>query len=141
MSWLDELLQERSGLLPPAHPEALRTLACTLGVTFPQEYVDFLLHADGGLWVRNTILFYSVGPGLHPAETLLAANQNRGPGFPLFLIGRFADEEFGFLRKDLTHKEAPPASCPVYLYHHETETMEELAPSLAEFVRQHRPRK
>jgi len=131
MSWPADVIRDRSRLLPPAAGTAVENTAHRLGVVFPQDYMEFLLWADGGILPSGNVLLYSVGPGLHPAETLLAANENRPPNFPLLLIGRTAFEEFGFLRNDLqVHKQ----TCPVYLYFHETDTYQKIAESFRDFV-------
>lgn len=128
MSWND-LIPDRSGLLPGADAAVIKTVEAELGTTLPQEFVDFLLWADGGLIAHERFIIYSAGAGIHPAETLLAANRDRGEDFPLILVAREAEEEFGFRKSDL-----PAQSAPVYVYLHEWDEIEKIAGSFREFV-------
>lgn len=132
MTWPEQLLRDRGELLSPADPGVIEEVARSLGIHFPQEYVEFLLWADGGILPGKRFLLYSVGPGLHPAETILAANRDRPADFPLLLIGRDAFEEFGFLKAELV---APKPTSPLYLWLHETEATKQLASSFSAFIR------
>lgn len=131
MTWPEQVLRERGELLPPADRDLIENVARSLGVHFPQDYVEFLLWADGGILPGKRFLLYSLGPGLHPEETLLAANRDRPADVPLLLIGRDAFEEFGFLKGELV---APKPTSPLYFWQHETETTIQLADSFAAFI-------
>lgn len=115
-------------LLPPCSASALKSIEADLGYRFPEEYQDFLLFADGGMPTDNVILF-SAGKGIHPAETLRSANNDR-QNLPLVFIGRFAEEEFGFLRNDCEKHRRP-----VHVYEHETGRTKQLASSFEAFMR------
>lgn len=136
MSWPTETIKDRTGLMPPADPTQLDTVARRLGVQFPQDYLEFLAFADGGILPGGRLIIYSAGTGIHPSETLLAANEKRPPDFPLVLIARDAYEEFGFLKSDLAALGETDRVCPVYVFMHETETLERVAECFADFVRQ-----
>jgi hypothetical protein len=127
VSWIAHLQLHRFGLLPPASPALLGSVEDRLGVRFPREYREFLLAADGGM--LNDFLFYSVGDGLHPAETLLAANTSASKDYPLFCVGRDAFDDFGFLKSNLAL-----ANPPVHFLFHETWESTKVAESFAEFL-------
>ena len=134
MAWPDELIHDRGQLLPGAQSGQLERVETHFGVKFPRDYVEFLMWADGGVLPGGRILLYSVGTGLHPAETIFAANEGRSAHLPLLLIGRDAFEELGFLSADVSGIEERPATCPVYLYLHETEAIQPIAGSFMCFV-------
>ncbi len=119
-------LHQSKQLLPPCTSSMVKKIETDLNYRLPEEYKEFLLFADGGMLTDNVILF-SAGAGIHPAETLRAANNDR-QDLPIFLIGRFADEEFGFLRKDTDDSHRP-----VYLYEHEVGDTKKLADSFEAF--------
>jgi hypothetical protein len=133
MTWPDDIIKDRTRLMPPADPAIIETVAAKLGVRFPADFVDFLRFSDGGVLPGGAVLVYSAGTGPHPAETILAANGGRPPEFPLLLIARDAYEEYGFLKSELAQKNDQP--CAVYKFYHETEEIERAAPSFADFVR------
>jgi SMI1-KNR4 cell-wall len=120
-------LSRCSGMQQPCSPTLLRSIEEELKFRLPEEYKQFLLFADGGTPTEHVILF-SCGHGIHPAETLRAANKDREK-LPVYFIGRFAEEEFGFLRKDTGKLQRP-----VYLYEHETCESRKLADSFEEFL-------
>ena len=129
MSWND-LVPDRSSLLPGADPAAIEAVEAELGTELPQEFVEFLLWADGGQIAQKRFIVYSAGAGIHPAETLLAANRGRDTAFPLILVGREAEEEFGFRKSDLSAQTAP-----VYFFRHDEEDLDKVAGSFREFVK------
>jgi len=135
MSWSYESISDRSGLMPPADSATIDNALSRLGTRLPQDYLDFLQFADGGILPGGTVIVYSAGTGAHPQETLLAANQNRPADFPLLLVARDAYEEFGFLKSDLARLADTGGICPLYRYWHETESLEKVADSFADFVR------
>jgi hypothetical protein len=128
MQW-DDVVPDRSGLLPGADAVIVQSVEAELGMRLPQEFVDFLLWADGGQIAQRRFIVYSAGAGIHPSETLLAANRGRDAGFPLILVGREAEEEFGFKKSDL-----PSRSAPVYFYRHDEDGLDKVAGSFREFV-------
>jgi len=136
VTWHGEIIQDRTGLLPPADPATIESVAARLGVHFPADFVDFLRFADGGILPGGTILVYSAGTGIAPAETILAANECRPPEFPLLLIARDAYEEYGFLKSELASLATNEnQKCAVYRFYHETEEIEKVADSFADFIR------
>jgi hypothetical protein len=134
MTWPETVISDRSGLKPPADPRDIQRVAERMGVRFPRDYIDFLRFADGGVLPGGTMIVYSVGSGVHPSETLLAANQSRLENFPLVLIARDAYEEYGFLKSELAELSVKDRKCGVYRYWHETEHIELIALSFSEFV-------
>ena len=134
MDWSYQTISDRSGLMPPADTATIENLVHRLGVSFPHDYLDFLRFADGGVLPGGTVIIYSAGPGIHPQETLLAANENRSSEFPLVVVARDAYEEYGFLKADLAQLPHTTATCPVYRYRHETESLEKVADSFADFI-------
>lgn len=128
MSW-DDYVPDRSGLLPGADAAAIQAVEVTLGTKLPQEFVDFLRWADGGQIARKRFIVYSAGAGIHPAETLLSANRGCDTAFPLLVVGREAEEEFGFKKSDL-----PAPTSPVYFYRHDEGDLDKIAGSFREFV-------
>ena len=121
-------LQSRSRLHPPCPSSVIDAVEADLKYTFPHEYRGFLQSADGGM-LSDAVILFSAGRGIDPSETLRAANQSR-LGLPLVLVGRFADEEFGFLRSDTSD----PARS-VYVHEHETGGLRKLADSFEGFLR------
>ncbi len=128
MQW-DDIVPDRSGLLPGASMAAVQAVEECLGVPLPQEFVSFLLWADGGQIAQRKFIVYSAGAGIHPSETLLSANRGLEGDFPLLLAGRESEEEFGFKKSDL-----PSVSAPVYFYVHDEGHLDKTANSFREFV-------
>jgi len=128
MSWND-IVPDRSGLLPGADAATIQAVEAEIGMKLPQEFVEFLLWADGGQIAQKRFIVYSAGAGIHPAETLLAANRGHDTAFPLILVGREAEEEFGFRKSDL-----PARVAPVYFYRHDEDGLDRIAGSFSEFV-------
>lgn len=120
-------LQTCRGLQPPCSSSVVDAIEADLKYSFPQEYREFLETADGGL-LTDAVILFSAGRGIDPSETLRAANQDR-LGLPVVLVGRFADEEFGFLRSETSN---PGRS--VYVYEHETGEVRKLADSFEALV-------
>jgi hypothetical protein len=100
-----------------------------LGVKLPKALVELLQWRDGGLFANKRFVLFSAGKGLHPDETLLAANAGIDPDCPLLNIGRDATYSFGF-RKNNLHTPNPP----VCVYIHAEGTAEEIAPNLASWL-------
>jgi hypothetical protein len=100
-----------------------------LGVKMPKALTELLQWRDGGLFANKRFVLFSAGDGLHPDETLIAANTGIAPDCPLLNIGRDATYSFGFRKNDL-RKPDPP----VYVYIHEEGTTEEIAPNLASWL-------
>jgi len=134
MSWPKDVITSGGELMPPADPVVIDQVLKQLGVRLPQDYLDFLHFADGGVLPGGTMIVYSAGPGIHPSETLLAANRDRPRDFPMLLVSRDAYEEYGFLKSELKQLEQGSRLCPVYRYRHENEEVEQVAPSFREFV-------
>jgi hypothetical protein len=122
------MLTKAINLLPGAAESDIRSIEEKLDYRFPDEYVEFLRRADGGQ-LTNEVILFSCGPGLHPAERLEAANADRGEPIPLILIGRFAEEEFGFMKGDGS------SSRTVWIYLHDDGGARKLAESFEDFVR------
>jgi hypothetical protein len=130
MAWLDDIIKDRAGLMDGANPRDITDVQDQLGVVLPSDFVQFLTWADGGFLPGKKFIVYSVGSGIHPSETLTAANKNRPLNFPLVAIGCDAEDDFGFKKSDL-----PAASCPVYFYNHEEDRLDRVADSFSEFLR------
>ena len=130
MLWNTETLAKSVRLFDGADREAIQAVEREFGVFFPEEYGDFLRAADGGQLTAGIILF-SCGAGLHPAERLMTANANREADIPLFFVGRFAGEEFGFRKSDVQNR---LKKCPIYVYLHEEGEIQRLSLSFAEFA-------
>lgn len=123
------VVKSRAFLLPGATEATVAAAEKMLGVSLPSSLRDFLRWADGGQLAGKTIIVYSAGIGLCSDETLVSANTDREPGYPLLNIGRDATNEFGFLKTDLT-KGIPP----VYFLFHETGELDRVAESFVEFI-------
>jgi hypothetical protein len=128
-NWKETIGTTNNDLLPGASAATVAALEVQLGTTLPSAYKEFLQYADGGFLNKRTILLFSAGKGLHPSETLAAANRSLPADHPLLIIGRTAEEDFGFKKGDLTFP-APP----VFLYRHETRKLAKLADSFREFL-------
>lgn len=129
MTWPAEIVPDRTGLLPGASPATITAVETQLDIRFPQELIEFLLWADGGQIARKRFIIYSAGAGIHPAETLLSANRGCEAAFPLLLVGREAEEEFGFKKSDLLAQ-----TSPVYFYRHDEDDLDKIAGSFREFI-------
>ena len=129
MTWPAEVVADCTGLLPGASQATITAVETQLGVRFPEEFVEFLLWADGGQIAKKRFIIYSAGNGIHPSETLLQANAHTPPDFPLLVVGRESEEEFGFKKTDL-----PAPSCPIYFYAHEECCLDRTADSFRNFV-------
>src|SRR6478735_6232920 len=105
MNWVNQLSLERFNLLPPVPSSLVENAEEQLGVRFPDAYREFLMHADGGM--LGNFIFYSVGAGLHPDETILQSNLQRSHDFPLLSIGRDASDDFGFERGAVDQLDRP----------------------------------
>ena len=116
-----------SRLCPGAQEETIHRVEKELGVILPECLKEFLRFADGG-FVGNFIL-YSAGDGIHPVERLIPANLSNGPDCPVFVIGREASDDFGFLR----HPDGS-FSPEVYFLSHETGERIRAAPTLQDFL-------
>ena len=128
MPW-DDLVPDSSGLLPGTDAATIQAVEAELGTKLPGEFVEFLLWADGGQIAQRRFIVYAAGAGIHPGETLLTANRGRDAAFPLILVGREAEEEFGFKKSDL-----PAQTAPVYFYRHDEDDLDKIAGSFCEFV-------
>lgn len=120
-------LERATQLMPPCTKNQLTAIEAELKYSFPSEYRELLLTADGGM-LTDTMVLYSAGTGIHPAETLTAANSGRD-GLPLVFIGRFAEEEFGFARSDDKNPQRA-----VHVYMHETDETRRLSDSFQSLV-------
>lgn len=123
------ILAKAVNLLPGAVANDVQVIEEKLGYRFPAEYVEFLRQTDGGQ-LTDAVILFSCGPGLHPAERLEAANADRGEPIPLILIGRFAEEEFGFMKND-----DDASSRAVWVYLHDDGGVRKLSGSFEDFVR------
>lgn len=129
MSWLDTIASKCPDLLQGASLDRIREVEGVLKVQFPKDVVEFLHWRDGGQIADRRYILYSAGLGIHPTETLLAANDNRQLDTPFLFIGRDAGEEFGFKKSELV-MESPP----IYFYLHEEEKLDKVADSFREFI-------
>jgi hypothetical protein len=117
----------RKKLLPPATEKSLNLIEKKLGITLPSELKDFLKWADGGILSGGKFIIYSAGKGVHPEETLLAANKRRNTSEPLLFFARESEEEFVFKHRDLNKK-----NCPVYVY--ENKKLSKISKSFESFI-------
>lgn len=129
MSSYAQVVEAGSGLLPGAPAGLLDEVQSKLGVTFPEDFREFLLWRDGGQIADGHFIVFSAGGGLHPMETLLANNSNAPADFPLFAVGRDASNYFGFRKQDMT---AYP--CPVCFFLHEEDEQDKVAESFRDAV-------
>jgi hypothetical protein len=129
-----EAMPQPEGMTKEAAAEAdngsIDAVHRSLGLVLPKEFTDYLSQKDGGQMPGGGFIVYSAGKGIHPDETLLAANKGRAANFPLALIGRDAGNEFGYLKGDL-----PANSAPIYFYDHESGQQVRVADSFADFVK------
>ncbi len=116
-------------LLPPAKTAEISNVEKILGSQLPIELRDFLLQSDGGLMPNGRIIIYSAGQGIHPDETLLAANKGRATEEPLLFFAREAEEEFAFKCSDISRDKTP-----VYVYEHEEQKLKRIADSFSAFL-------
>ena len=130
-NWNETIGTANHNLLPGATPSSVASAEAQLGTALPSEYKEFLKFADGGYLNNRTIILFSAGKGVHPSETLAAANHSLPADHPLLIIGRTAYEDFGFRRSDL----ALPSPA-VFLYRHEGRRLTKLAESLQTFLHQ-----
>ena len=93
----------------------------------PKEYIDLLQIADGGLWNNQRVIMYSCGNILPIDDQILEANRNRQDA-PLFFIGRFAENEFGYDLKGISSE-----TKPIFVFDHENEEIHEIATDLIDF--------
>lgn len=129
MLWPEKYICDRTGLLPGASFEEIQNVQTQLGLEFPKEFIQFLLWADGGSIAGDKFVIYSSGKGIHPSETLVAANKCRESAFPLLLIGRDSQDELGFRKQDLLSD-----SCSIYFYLHEEESLDKVSDSFENFI-------
>ena len=108
----------------PVTESDLKKAQASLNIVFPDEYVDFLKVCDGGLWNNQKVIMYSCGQSLPNDDRLLAANLNR-PGAKLFFIGRFSEDEFGYLLDGISAE-----TKTIYVFDHESEEIHEIASDL-----------
>lgn len=125
----EDYMPSRGDLLPGADPGTIANLEAVLGVKLPAEFRSFLEWADGGVLPGRRFIVYSAGEGVHPAETILAANRNRKTSEPFLFVARASEEEFGFRIADLTKE-----PCAVFVYLHEEDRFAHIAPSFPEFM-------
>ena len=130
MNWIQNLIPNKNGFLEGAAPETIMEVEEKLKITFPERHKEFLMWIDGGKLSPEYII-YSAGNGIHPSETLLSANWNRDAGVPFFFIAREAGEEFVFRFEDMNQ-----ADPPVYIYLHESETIQKVSDSFVQFIKQ-----
>ncbi len=132
-NWRETIGRESDGLLPGATASIIAGVEADIGLRLPASYKEFLAFADGGYLDSKTILLFAAGKGIHPSETLVASNRSLPVEHPLFIIGRTASEDFGFMKSDL--QLSSPA---VYIYRHEIRRLTKIADSFEDFL--HQPR-
>ena len=126
----NQYMPSRGGLLGPASERDIHNAEDTLNLRLPKQFQEFLLWADGGILPGERVIIYSAGIGIHPEETLIAANKNRQCEEPLLFFAREAEEEFVFKIEDIELE-----NCPVYVYQHEEGTLKIIADSFVSFVK------
>ena len=107
VSWIDTLTFDRPRLRPPAALEAVHEVEQQLGCRFPQDFVEFLTVHDGGDVCAKKYAIYSVGENRYPQNTLLAANRDLPPEYPLVNVGFGPNEQFGSLKRICRRRLAP----------------------------------
>ena len=128
--WRDLLTDDLNTLFSKgASCETISESERRLGLKLPKALAELLQWRDGGLFANKRFVLFSAGEGLHPDETLIAANVGIDPDCPLLNIGRDATYSFG-VRKNELRKPDPP----VYVYIHEEGTSEEISPNLAAWL-------
>lgn len=93
----------------------------------PTEYINLLKIADGGLWQNKRVIMYSCGNSMPADDQVLAANNNRSDA-PLFFIGRFSEDEFGYRLEGLSTD-----TDTIFVLDHETDEIHEVATDLMDF--------
>lgn len=126
----NQYMHSREGLLGPASEQDVHNVEDILNLRLPKQFREFLLWADGGLLPGERVIIYSAGIGIHPDETLIAANKNRQCDEPLLFFARESGEEFVFKVEDIEL-----GKDPVYLYQHEEGTTKSIADSFISFVK------
>jgi len=112
-----------------ASAKDLKHLSEDIGVMLPESLVGFLRWRDGGMFANDRFIIYSAGKGVHPEETLVAANTGLPQKHPLLNIARDASYDFGFLKRDLRKKNPP-----VYVYLHDVDEVEKVAENLCDWL-------
>lgn len=125
-----QYMHSREKLLGPASSQDIQNTENKLHFRLPKQLREFLLWADGGVLPGERVIIYSAGTGIHPEETLIEANKNRGGEIPLLFFAREAEEEFVFRIEDIEQE-----NIPVYVYQHEEGTLKYIADSFVSFVK------
>ena len=115
---------------PPVTESDLKQVQSAIKTIFPNEYLDFLKVADGGLWNNERVIMYSCGNAMPQDDRLLAANLNR-PDAKLLFIGRFSEDEFGYLLEGIS-----PDTKIIYVFDHETDEIHQIASDMTDFFTQ-----
>src|SRR5688572_19674778 len=96
LSWVHALNFQSPRLGPPATLDAIREVERQLGYELPRDFVEFLTVLDGGDVCAKRYAICSVGENRYPHSTLLVANADLPPKYPLVNVGFGPNEEFGF---------------------------------------------
>jgi len=110
-----------------ATEQEIASVGTQIKLDLPSSLTDFLRWRDGGMFAAKRFIIFSAGKGLHPHETLVAANSNQD--HPLLNIGRDATFDFGFKKGDLSKPDPP-----VYSYFYETGETDLVAKSFTEWI-------
>lgn len=129
MDWNKEILPNSPQLMPGASPEQIRKVEEQLNLRLPNAFAEFLKFADGGSLADGRFIIFAAGKGIHPEETLTAANQNPDAEIPLIFIARDAAEYFGFKKEEILLPDPP-----IYIYWHEFGEIQKVADTFDEFV-------
>ncbi len=124
------LVSDKSGLFPQgADQDAIQSTQDIIGLSIPKSLQSFLRWRDGGTFAQKCFIIFSAGEGIHPDETLIAANSDRESDFPILSIARDATYDFGFQKSDLSK-----ADPPIYSFAWEMEKPEQVADSLSDWI-------
>ena len=125
------LVSDQSGLFPQgADQDSIQSAEDSIGLSIPKSLQSFLRWRDGGTFAAKRFIVFSAGEGIHPDETLIAANSDRGSDFPILSIARDATYDFGFQKSDLSK-----ADPPVYSFAWELEKPEQVADSFSDWIK------
>jgi len=127
----DELISDQAGLVSQgATQETIKSVEESIGFLIPEPLKSFLCWRDGGMIAAKGFIVFSAGKGIHRDETLIAANSNRGPDFPIVSIARDAIYDFGFKKSDLKMEDPP-----IYSFTWEMGKPEKIASSFSAWIK------
>ena len=113
-----------------ASEQAITEVSNVLAVKIPTSLQQLLRWRDGGMFAKKRFIIFSAGKGLHPDETLIAANTDRDFKKTFLTIGRDSAFDFGFKASDL--QEPNPS---IFSHFCETGELVKVADSLTDWIK------